>query len=94
MSLALRLLSLIEFVVRRNLKQPLQGLKLHKPQETTAKPTAESLLKAFSNLTLTTIQLPDQRICHVTTLTPLQQQILFLLELSPDIYRKLGSDTA
>jgi transposase len=89
MSLALRLLSLIEFVVRHNLKQPLRGLKPHKPQETTAKPTAESLLEAFSNLTLTTIRLPDQQICHVTTLTRLQQQILFLLELSPDIYRKL-----
>jgi transposase len=94
MSLALRLLSLIEFVVRRNLKQPLQGLKPHKPQEKTAKPTAESLLKAFSNLTLTAIQLHGERIYHVTTLNPLQQQILFLLELSPDIYSKLGGNTA
>ncbi len=94
MSLALRVLSLIEFVARRNLKQPLQGLKPHKPREKTAKPTAESLLKAFSNLTLTAIQLRGERIYHVTTLTPLQQQILFLLELSPDIYSKLGGNTA
>ncbi len=94
LSLALRLLSLIEFVARRNLKQPLQGLKPHKPREKTAKPTAESLLKAFPNLTLTAIQLRGERIYHVTTLTPLQQQILFLLELSPDIYSKLGGNTA
>jgi transposase len=93
MSLALRLLALIEFVVRRNLKEPLKGLKAHKPQEKTSKPTAESLLKAFSSLTLTIIQIRGEQVCHVTELSSLQQHILLLLELPPDIYSKLGEDT-
>jgi transposase len=92
LSIALRLLTLIEFVVRRALKQAqttLVGLHTENPKKATATPTTERLLQAFSNITLTIIHLPDRLLHHLTPLTTLQVQILELLGLSPDIYRSL-----
>jgi len=95
LSLAVRLLTLIEFVVRRALRdtrQQLVGLHLENPRKATATPTAERLLRAFSRITLTVIHLPDRRIYHLTPLSPLQQHILSLLGLSPDVYRALARE--
>ena len=92
LSVALRVLSLMEFVVRRSLKQQhttLLGLYKDNPRRATAMPTAERLLQAFVPLTLTQVQLPEQVICHVTPLTPVQQQILALLGLPADLYTSL-----
>jgi hypothetical protein len=82
----------IEFVVRRALKREktqLTGLHKENPKKATDKPTANRLLQAFSNLTLTIIQFPDRTLRHITPLTPLQEHILSLLDLSPDIYYSL-----
>ena len=92
LSVALRVLSLMEFVVRRWLKQQhttLLGLSKDNPRRATAMPTAERLLQAFVPLTLTQVQLPEQIIYHVTPLTPVQQQILALLGLPADLYTSL-----
>jgi transposase len=92
LSLALRVLTLMEFVVRRSLKQQgatLAGLYMDNPRRATATPTAERLLQAFVPLTLTQVQLPDQTIRHVTPLTPVQEQILRLLGLPADLYAGL-----
>ena len=73
LTLALRLLTLIEFVVRRALKREqaeLVGLHKENPKKATATPTTERLLQAFSNITLTIVQLPDRVVRHVTPLTP------------------------
>jgi len=92
LSLAARLLSLIEFVVRRRLQQTgesLKGLYPGNPTRATARPTTEKLLKAFDNLTLTLIQARGEWSGDVTPLSPLQSQILTFLGLSPEIYSGL-----
>ena len=93
LSLALRLLTLIEFVVRRALhdsQQQLLGLHLENPRKATVTPTAERLLRAFDHITLTIIHLPDHLIVHLPPLTSLQTAILALLGLSTDVYLSLA----
>lgn len=97
LSLALRLLTLIEFVVRRQLQtqaKTLTGLYPENPKKQTDRPTAERLLRAFSNLTLTIIEVRGERFGHAPPLNPLQQEILHLLGLSPDIYHYLVDNSS
>jgi transposase len=95
LSLAVRLLTLIEFVVRRQLKQnqeKLAGLienNLHKGIDN---PTTERLLKAFDKVTLTIVHLPGQAIRHITPLTSVQTRILDLLGLSTAVYTRLAEN--
>ena len=93
LSIAVRLLTLIEFVVRRKLKQnreKLTGLIENNPKKGIDNPTTERLLKEFDEITLTIVHLPDQIIRHVTPLTDLQTRILELLGFSPTIYTRLA----
>jgi len=95
LSLAVRMLTLIEFVVRRNLKQnneKLTGLIENNPKKEIDNPTTERLLKTFDEITLTTVHLPDRIIQHITPLTNLQIRILELLGLSAAIYRRLAEN--
>jgi transposase len=95
LSIALRVLTLMEFVVRRSLKQQeatLAGLYKDNPRRATATPTAERLLQAFVPITLTQMQLPDQVVRHVTPLTAVQEQILRLLGLPADLYAGLARE--
>jgi transposase len=97
LSLGLRILTLIEFVVRRNLKEQgeeLFGLFPGNPKRATARPTTERILRAFKPLSLTILSASDQEYGHVTPLNPLQQKILKLLELPPDIYSSLKESPA
>jgi transposase len=92
LSLALRVLTLTEFVVRRSLQveqDELTGLYPGNPTQATHRPTSTRLLKAFKGITLSFIDLPGQHICHVTPLTPLQNRILQLLRFSDAIYTEL-----
>ena len=92
LSLAVRLLSLIEFVVRRRLHrtgESLKGLYPGNPTRATTRPTTEKLLKAFDNLTLTLIQARGEWYGDVTPLNPLQSKILTFFGLSPEIYSGL-----
>lgn len=93
LSLALRLLTLVEFVVRRELlaqDEKLAGLYEGNPNRQTNRPTTERLLRAFDNISLTFVNLPGQKIAHVTPLTPLQSRILSLLGLPLSIYTELA----
>ena len=95
LSIAVRLLTLVEFVVRRNLKQNqerLVGLLPQNPKKGIDNPTTERLLQAFRDITLTIVNLPGQRIRHVTSLNALQVCILELLGLSPAIYTVLAEN--
>jgi transposase len=95
LSIAVRLLTLIEFVVRRQLKQnqeQLVGLIANNPKKGIANPTTERLLKTFDDVTLTIVRLPGQIIRHVTPLSALQTRILELLGLSPGVYLKLSEN--
>jgi len=92
LSLGVRFLTLIEFVVRRKLQQgqeKLVGLHAENPKKGTDRPTTERLLRAFDNITFSIVQFSDQVMYHVTPLTPLQMRILELLDLSPAIYTGL-----
>ena len=95
LSLAVRMLTLIEFVVRRNLKQnneKLTGLIENNPKKGIDNPTTERLLKTFDEITLTTVHLPDRIIQHITPLTALQTRILELLGLSAAVYTRLAEN--
>ena len=93
LSLALRVLTLVEHVARKNLQsagEKLTGLYAGNPKRQTATPTTERLLKAFGNIHLNIVQLPDHTIRHVTPLSVLQKHVLSLLGLSPVNYERLG----
>jgi transposase len=95
LAIGLRVLTLLEFVVRRGLAQDgerLTGLYAGNPKRATARPTTERLLEAFGGITLTLIVEPHQTRRHLTTLSPLQQRILALLEFPSTIYTKLCAD--
>jgi transposase len=95
LSIAIRFLTLIEFVVRRKLKQSqekLSGLIENNPKKGIDNPTTERLLKTFDNVTLTIVHLPDQTIRHITPLTTLQTRILELLGLSAAVYTRLAEN--
>ncbi len=95
LSLAVRMLTLVEFVVRRKLKQnkeKLTGLIENNPKKGIDNPSTERLLKAFDEITLTSVRMPDRVIQHVTPLTTLQTRILELLGLSAAIYTQLAEN--
>ena len=87
---ALQALTLIEFVARRNLeaqKTEIAGLVPGNPKNKTARPTAERLLAAFTTLHFVVETDHTQVRGYLNeTLTPLQQQILLLLELPETIF--------
>ncbi len=92
LSLALRLLTVVEFQVRRQLvekKEGLAGLYAGNPKRTTTRPTTEAILKAFKGINLLVVRLDNQVHRHVTPLSGLQEKLLALLELPPDIYTRL-----
>ncbi len=94
LSLALRVLTVVEHEVRRWLQvtgETLSGLYAGNPKRQTARPTTERLLKAFRGITLTIVQLPDQTIRHVTPLSELQRRILVLLKLCTSTYENMAS---
>lgn len=95
LSLAVRFLTLIEYVARRKLKQnqeKLVGLIENNPKKGIDNPTTERLLKMFDNITLTIVQLPGQTFRHLPTLTTAQTRILQLLGLSADVYTRLADN--
>lgn len=96
LSIGLRVLTILEFQVRRNLeqnKEKLAGLYVGNPKRETARPTAEILLAAFKEITLLLIEVKNEVYAHLTALSPLQQRILILLGFSTTIYTQLGGQS-
>jgi transposase len=96
LSIGLRVLTLLEFGVRRRLaraKTTLAGVYVGNPTRATAHPTAERLLEAFQGLTLTILREGRRRHYHLTPLSRVQRRILTLLEFSVDIYTRLCPDS-
>jgi len=93
LTLALRLLVILEFVVRRSLaeqNETLSGLYDGNPKRSTATPSAELLLRAFEHINLSTLTRAGQVVAQqLTPLNDVQVRILELLDLSADIYRCL-----
>lgn len=93
LTIGLRVLTLIEFDVRRCLtaqSQNLAGLYVGNPKRKTARPTAESLLAAFQEINLTVIATDKHVQRHITPLSELQQKILMLLDFPIQIYTRLA----
>jgi transposase len=92
MSIALRVLTLVEFVVRRELKQnneQLLGLHAENPKKMNNMPTTERLLQVFSHVTLTIGTVAGHAFRHVSPLSALQGKILNLLGMNDRIYYDL-----
>lgn len=86
LNLALRVFTLMEFVVQQALQQTQQslpGLYDGNPKRKTNHPSAEQMLKAFCNLTL--YFLPDSTI-FVTPLSELQKLILSAMKMPQSLY--------
>lgn len=94
LTLALRVLTLTEFVVREQLQQQqehLRGLYPGQPKRATDRPTTERLLQAFKGIDLSLVKLEGQLLRHITDVSPLQQQILELLGLPNTLYKYLAN---
>jgi transposase len=94
LTLALRVLTLVEYRLRTALQQrgeTLVGLNPASATQATQRPTTERVLHAFRNITRTHLTHAGQTHPHVTPLTPLQEHILSLLRLPADLYARLGA---
>ena len=96
LTIALRVLTVLEGVIRQNLekqKRELSGLYAGNPKRRTNQPTAERLLEAFSEVTLTIVRTSEFIQRHITPLSSLQKDILALLGFTPAIYLQLTDDS-
>src|SRR6266851_5635935 len=94
LTLGVRVLTVLEFVLRRSLEQDqatLPGLHPENKQKMTDKPTAERLLQAFSGVSLTIIQRADgeEILRRLTPLSGVQEAILQRLGLGVSLYGQL-----
>ena len=93
LSIALRVLTLTEHTVRKNLqeeKEPLRGLYAGQPGRKTQTPSTELILRAFGHVSLSVISLGDQVHVLLTPLSTLQHRLLKLLDLPPDLFQLLA----
>ena len=94
LSMGLRTLTLLEFVARRNLNksgEKLQNVYAGQNGRKTATPSAELLLRAFKGINLFVETTPDGTATAIKPLSAVQQRILELLDLPPDLYTSLTS---
>lgn len=92
LSLALRVLILVEFVVRRQLAKTegqIAGLYPWQASRMTAIPTAELILRAFRGISLTVIEVAGQVRAFLSPLSRLQERPLELLGWSTDLHERL-----
>ena len=94
LSLALRVLTLVQWTVRRKLQQsgePLRGLYPGQDGRKTRSPSAELLLAAFKGISLTVVAVAGHLTVLLTPLSPLQQKLLALWDFPADLYQRLTS---
>jgi transposase len=94
LTLGVRVLTVTEFVLRRSLETAqasLPGLHPENKQKTTDKPTAERILKAFADISLTIIKnaAGEDILRRLTPLSGLQEAILQRLGLGTTLYGQL-----
>ena len=99
LTLALRLLTLIETQVRHALAadgESLLGLYLGQPNQATNRPTARRLLKAIARQqsTLTRIEIDGKIRWHITLPTDLLKRTLLYLRLPVCLYNRLVEDSS
>lgn len=94
LTVALRLFTLMELVVRRQLEVDnieVAGLYAGNPKRTTRRPSTESLLGAFQGITRCRLPSGDE---YITPLSPLQTQLLSLMGIPPNLYHLPNPPTA
>jgi transposase len=92
LSLALRLLTLLEWVVRERLRQDgskLQGVYAGQPGRKTDRPSAELLLRAMKTVSVSVVEVNGQIHALLSPLTEVQKRLLALWDMPPDLYEKL-----
>ena len=94
LTLGVRVLTVMEFVLRRSLQKDqtkLPGLHLENKTKMTDKPTAERILQAFADVSLTIIQhaAGGEILRQLTPLSRVQEDILQRLGLGTSLYRQL-----
>ena len=99
LTLALRLLTLLETQVRRGLEQTqeaIAGLYEGLPTRTTERPTGTRILHAFARaqITLTPVMMGKSTCWYLTPLSPLHEQLLRHLHLPTSLYTALADNSS
>jgi transposase len=92
LSLALRVLSLVEWAVRERLRQEgswLQEIYAGQPGRKTARPSAELLLRALKDISVSVVEVNGQTHALLSPLTAVQHRLLELWGLPPDLYERV-----
>jgi transposase len=89
LSLALRVLTLVEWMVRKRLRQEgttLQGVYPGQPGRKTLRPSAELLLRVMKTISVSMVEVNGQSYALLSPLTEVQKRLLELWDLPPDLY--------
>src|SRR6516164_4348402 len=95
LSLALRVLILVEWVARERLRQEqarLQGIYAGQPGRKTDRPSAELLLGVLKTISISVIEVNGRIHALLSPLTEVQKRLLELWDLPPDFYEKVASE--
>lgn len=93
LSLALRVLTLVEWVARERLRQDgakLDGVYAGQPGRKTDRPSAELLLGALQTISISVVEVGGRIHALLSPLTEVQKRLLRLWELPPDLYEKVA----
>src|SRR5450755_2739983 len=93
LSVALRVLSLVEWVVRERLrkeKTKLRDIYAGQPGRQTARPRAELLLKAMRAISVSVVEVDGQVHMLLSPLTQVQRRLLELWDLPSDLYDRVA----
>ncbi len=92
LSLALRVLTLVEWVVRERLRQErtrLQGIYAGQPGRKTDRPSAELLLGVLKTISISVVEVDGRIHALLSPLTEVQKRLLELWDLPPDLYENV-----
>jgi transposase len=93
LSVALRVLSLVEWAVRERLrkgKAKLRGVYDGQPGRQTARPSAELLLRVMRTISVSVIEVSGQVHVLLSPLTEVHRRLLVLWDLPPDSYDRVA----
>jgi len=94
LSVALRLLTLLEWVVRERLRKEgakLQGIYAGQAGRKTNRPSAELLLAAMKTISVSVVEVNGQVHALLSPLSEVQRRLLELWDLPPDLYDTLAA---
>lgn len=95
LSLALRVLTLVEWTARERLRQAgscLQGIYAGQPGRKTKRPSAELLLRVLKTISISVVEVNGRIHTLLSPLTEVQKRLLELWDLPPDLYEKVANE--